>query len=171
MARGNIVSITGNLTSDPKEHTFESGTRKATFGLAYNEDRKDADGNWTTVGHFFEVEVWQGTVTVAKKFSKGNLCSIYGRLAWRKWETDGVQHEKVYIIADSIYGEKMYAPAEGGGEGGAQQPAQGRQRQRSEPAAEPARQRQRGATAPAAAAEPPAKINEPTEGDDDQPPW
>jgi single stranded DNA-binding protein len=166
MARGNQVTLIGNLTNDPKPHTFDSGTKKATFGLAWNEDRKKDDGSWESIGHFFEVEVWGGTVQTAMKFSKGNFVAVTGRLAWRKWEKDGVGFEKVYVVADGVFGEKMYEKGDGSQSGG-EQPNQERSRSRSAGSDSDSQPRTRTRQA-----EPAAKVNapgDPSEVDEDTP--
>jgi single stranded DNA-binding protein len=172
VARGNIAVISGNLTGDPQFHTFPSGTEKATFQLAWNEDRKLDDGTWEKRAHYFEIECWAGNVTIARKFKKGNLITVYGRASWRKWEKDGQQFEKVSFVADSLFGDHMYDKADG-----SVPQSQGEPRQRSggggagTSSASDSPPRTRGSNAPQPDAVPAAlnDAGDPSESDD--PPW
>lgn len=115
MARGNNVVMTGNLTGDPKFHTFDSGKTKATVQIAVNEDRKNDDGSWTSIPHYFEWDIWAGGVTVIRKFQKGHLVTLYGRASWRKWEAKGDSPggEKVSFVAEAVFGDHMYDKSDG----------------------------------------------------------
>ena len=119
MARMNIVAITGNLTGEPQFHTFENtGNEKATFQLAWNENRQNKQTQeWEKIPHYFEVECWQGDVHTIRKFKKGDLITVYGRLSWRTWGEGDAKREKAYVTAESLAGDKMYDKLEPGAQG------------------------------------------------------
>ena len=50
----NQVSITGNLTRDPELRATQGGTPVLSFGIAVNDRRKNAAGQWEDVPNFFE---------------------------------------------------------------------------------------------------------------------
>jgi single stranded DNA-binding protein len=114
MAAGNSTTLVGNLCGDPQHKTFDGGNELASFQIAWNENRKNQQtGAWETVPHFFEVECWAGSAKMAMKFRRGDLATITGRLRWRKWTgtQDGIERERVSIVADAIMGEPMFLPA------------------------------------------------------------
>lgn len=104
MANINTVAVSGNVTRDPEMRTFESGTEKASFGLAYNRSRKNADGDgYIEETSFFDVEVFGNFAgLVGKKLRKGDAATVLGRLEQQSWETDGQKRSKVVIIAQQI---------------------------------------------------------------------
>ena len=68
----NKVHILGTMTKDCELKYTQSGTAVGSFGIAWNEKRKDASGNYTDVAHFFDVTAWGKTAdNINKFFGKG----------------------------------------------------------------------------------------------------
>ena len=144
MASFNRVILLGNLTRDPELRYIPSGTAVTDIGLAVNERRKNASGEWVEEVTFVDVTLWARTAEVATEYlSKGSPVLIEGRLKLDTWEHEGQKRSKLKVI-----GERMQLlGSRGGGGGGGPAPQDA---QYSQPA-------------PSAAAEGPP--SEPSEGD------
>lgn len=99
----NHVSITGNLTREPELRNTQSGTAVLSFGIAVNDRRKIADGQWEDVPNFFECVTFGNRATALSDIlTKGMKVAIAGKLHYSSWEKDGQKHSKVDIIANEI---------------------------------------------------------------------
>jgi single-strand DNA-binding protein len=121
MASFNRVILVGNLTRDPELRYLQSGMAVTDIGLAVNDKRKNANGEWIEETTFVDVTLWGRTAEVASEYlSKGAPALIEGRLKLDSWETqDGQKRSKLKVV-----GEKMQMlgargqGGQGGGEGG-----------------------------------------------------
>ncbi len=121
MASYNRVVLLGNLTRDPELRYIPSGTAVADVGLAVNDRRKNAQGEWVEETTFVEVTLWARTAEVASEYlSKGSPVLIEGRLKLDQWETDGQKRSKLKVIGEKM----MLVGSKGGGGGGGRPPAQ-----------------------------------------------
>lgn len=100
----NQVSITGNLTRDPELRSTAGGTAVLSFGIAVNDRRKNASGQWEDVPNFFEcVTFGNRALALGDILDKGMKVAIAGKLHhYSIWEKDGQKHSKVDIIANDI---------------------------------------------------------------------
>lgn len=99
----NQVSITGNLTREPQLRNTQSGTAVLSFGIAVNDRRQNASGNWEDVPNFFECVTFGNRATALSDIlTKGMKVSIAGKLHYSSWEKDGQKHSKVDIIANDV---------------------------------------------------------------------
>lgn len=99
----NQVSITGNLTRDPELRSTTGGTAVLSFGIAVNDRRKNASGQWDEVPNFFECVTFGNRATALSDIlTKGMKVAIAGKLHYSSWEKDGKKHSKVDIIANEI---------------------------------------------------------------------
>jgi single-strand DNA-binding protein len=128
MASYNRVVLLGNLTRDPELRYLQSGMAVVDIGLAVNDRRKNANGDWVEEPTFVDVTLWGRTAEIAGEYlSKGSPVLIEGRLKLDSWETqDGQKRSKLKVV-----GERMQLLGSRGEGGGA---SQGR------PARQPARQ-------------------------------
>lgn len=95
----NNVTISGNLTRDCEMRTTANGTCIVTFSIAWNERRKDANGEWGDRANYFDC-VWIGKLAaaVAPKLTKGTRIALSGILHMNDWtDRDGQRHTKVEI--------------------------------------------------------------------------
>jgi len=60
MASFNRVILVGNLTRDPALRYIPSGMAVTDIGLAVNDRRKDANGQWIEETTFVDVTLWAG---------------------------------------------------------------------------------------------------------------
>lgn len=99
----NNVSITGNLTRAPELRATQGGTAVLSFGIAVNDRRKNASGEWEDVPNFFECVTFGNRATsLSDILTKGMKVAIAGKLHYSSWVKDGQKHSKVDIIANEV---------------------------------------------------------------------
>jgi single-strand DNA-binding protein len=132
MASYNRVILLGNLTRDPDVRYLQSGMAVCDAGLAVNDRRKNANGEWVEETTFVEVTLWGRTAEVASEYlSKGSPILIEGRLKLDTWEgNDGQKRTKLRVVCDRM---QMLGARGSGGEGG-QRAAPRRDAQAAQPA-------------------------------------
>jgi single-strand DNA-binding protein len=136
MASFNRVILIGNLTRDIELRYLASGMAVTDIGLAVNDKRKNANGEWIEEVTFIDVTVWGRTAEVMSEYlSKGSPVFIEGRLKLDSWEgQDGQKKSKLKVVCERM--QLIGARGQGGqgGQGGAAGGA-------SRPAARPSPQR------------------------------
>ncbi len=116
MASYNRVILMGNLTRDPELRYIPSGTAVTDIGLAVNDRRKNANGEWVDETTFVDVTMWGRTAEIACEYlSKGSPLFIEGRLKLDTWEKDGKKNYKLRVVCDRM---QMVGTKGGGGGGG-----------------------------------------------------
>src|SRR6478609_6554731 len=119
MASFNRVILVGNLTRDPELRYIPSGTAVTDIGLAVNDRRKNAQGEWIDETTFVDVTLWARTAEVASEYlSKGAPVLIEGRLKLDTWEKEGKKQSKLRVV-----GERMQMLGGKGASGGGGPPA------------------------------------------------
>ena len=100
----NKVFLSGNLTRDPDLRTTASGSAVLGLGLAVNERRKDASGQWVDEPNFFDCTLFGNRAqSVAHMLAKGVKVMIEGHLHYSTWEAkDGGKRSKVEVIVDEL---------------------------------------------------------------------
>lgn len=100
----NTVSVSGNLTRDPELRYNANSTAFLNFGLAVNENRKNAQtGEWEPYANYFDcTAVGRRAEGLAKILTKGMKVAVTGKLSWRQWEADGDKRSKVSITVDEV---------------------------------------------------------------------
>jgi len=128
MASFNRVILLGNLTRDAELRYTPSGTAVTDIGLAVNDRRKGANGEWVDEVTFVDVTLWGRTAEIASEYlGKGSPALIEGRLKLDTWEKDGKKNSKLKVIGErlQLLGSKPGASGgrSGGPAGGAGRPA------------------------------------------------
>jgi single-strand DNA-binding protein len=104
----------GNITRDIELRYVGSGIAVTEVGLAVNDRRKNANGEWVEETTFVDVTLWGRTAEVANQYlSKGSPMFVEGRLKLDSWEKDGQKHYKLRVV-----GERLQLLPRGGGGGG-----------------------------------------------------
>lgn len=99
----NSVNLVGNLTRDPELRTTPSGQSVANLGIAVNDRKKTATGEWEDYAHFFNITCWgQLAENCAQYLTKGKKVGVSGKLEYRSWEQDGQKRSAVEITAFQI---------------------------------------------------------------------
>ncbi len=118
----NRVFLMGNLTRDPELRYVPSGAAVCELGLAVNDRRKNANGEWIEETTFVNVTVWSRTAEIASEYlSKGSPVLIEGRLKLDTWEKDGKKNYKLRVVGERLHliGSKGGSGGGAGGRGGA----------------------------------------------------
>lgn len=99
----NHIVLVGNLTRDVDLRCTAGGTPVLSFGIAVNDRRKNASGQWEDVPNFFECVTFGNRATALSGIlAKGMKVAISGKLHYSSWEKDGQKHSKVDIIANEV---------------------------------------------------------------------
>ncbi len=113
MASFNKVILMGNLTRDPEVRYTQGGTAVSEIGLAVNDKRKDAKGEWVEETTFVDVTLWGRTAEIAGEYlGKGSSVLVEGRLKLDSWEKDGQKRSKLRVVAENM---RMLGGKGGGG--------------------------------------------------------
>lgn len=98
----NRVILIGRLTHDPELRYTPSGTAVASFALAVDRSRKNAQGERET--DFINIVVWQKLAeTCANYIGKGRLIAVDGRLQIRSYEDkEGIRRKVAEVIAENV---------------------------------------------------------------------
>ncbi|MDA8743172.1 single-stranded DNA-binding protein [Rubripirellula amarantea] len=103
MASYNRVVLVGNLTKDIELRYTPGGTAVADVGLAVNDRRKSASGEWVEETTFVDITMWGRTAEVASEYlGKGSPILVEGRLKQESWETDGQKRSKLKVICERM---------------------------------------------------------------------
>jgi len=103
MASFNQVTLVGNITREVELKHTQSGMAVANLGLAVNEKRKDASGQYVDETVFVDVTAWGRTAEVAAEYlRKGSPVLIGGRLKFDQWEKDGKKNSKLSVVCDKL---------------------------------------------------------------------
>jgi single-strand DNA-binding protein len=116
MASYNRVVLLGNLTRDIDLKYTPSGMAVTDIGMAVNDRRKNANGEWIEETTFVDVTLWGRTAEVASEYlSKGSSVLIEGRLKLDQWDDkqSGQKRSKLRVV-----GERMQMVGGRGGQGG-----------------------------------------------------
>lgn len=99
----NQVAVTGNITRAPELRATQGGTPVLSFGIAVNDRRKNASGQWEDAPNFFGCVTFGNRATALSDIlAKGMKVAIAGKLHYSSWEKDGQKHSKVDIIANEV---------------------------------------------------------------------
>ena len=103
MASYNRVILVGNLTRDIELKYTPGGTAVTDIGMAVNDRRKSANGEWVDETTFVDVTLWGRTAEVASEYlSKGSPILVEGRLKLDTWETEGQKRSKLRVVCDRM---------------------------------------------------------------------
>ncbi|HBV64766.1 MAG TPA: single-stranded DNA-binding protein [Rhodopirellula sp.] len=117
MASYNRVILVGNLTRDIELKYTPGGTAVTDIGMAVNDRRKSATGEWVDETTFVDVTLWGRTAEVASEYlSKGSPILVEGRLKLDTWETEGQKRSKLRVVCDRM--QMLGGGSPGGGGGG-----------------------------------------------------
>lgn len=118
MASFNRVILLGNLTRDVELRYTPRQTAVTDIGLAVNDRRKSADGEWVEEATFVDVTLWGRTAEVAGQYlGKGSPILVEGRLKLDTWETDGQKRSKLHVVGERM--QMLGARSSGSNGGGA----------------------------------------------------
>ena len=99
----NVVAIMGRLAADPQLRQTTTGKNVASFRIACDRGRRDANGQ--SQADWLDVVAWDRTAEfVCNYFQKGSLIAIDGRLQSRQYQDKNGNNRRSYEVqADSVY--------------------------------------------------------------------
>lgn len=98
----NICALQGRLARDPELRQTNTGKQVATFTLAVDRGRKDANGK--SVADWIPVIAWERAAEFAYKWlTKGQMVAVDGRLQSRTYTAkDGTNRTALEVVANNI---------------------------------------------------------------------
>ncbi len=98
----NLVAIMGRLARDPELRQTATGKNVASFRIACDRGRKDANGQ--SQADWIDVVAWDRTAEfVCKYFQKGSLIVVDGRLRTRTYQDKtGANRTAVEVVANNL---------------------------------------------------------------------
>ena len=105
MASYNRVVLMGNVTREIALKYTQSGMAVVELGLAVNEKRKNAAGEWIDEAVFVDVTCWGKTAEIAgEHVTKGQQILIEGRLKLDTWtdRNTGDKRSKLRVTCDRL---------------------------------------------------------------------
>ncbi|CUU57289.1 single-strand DNA-binding protein [Parafrankia irregularis] len=128
MAGETVITVVGNLTSDPELRFTPNGAAVASFTVAATPRTLDRNTNEWKDGEalFLRCSIWrQAAENVAESLTKGSRVIVQGRLKQRSFETrEGEKRTVIELDVDEIGPSLRYATTKvtkasrGGGGGG-----------------------------------------------------
>ncbi|MEC7565390.1 MAG: single-stranded DNA-binding protein [Planctomycetota bacterium] len=116
MASFNKVILMGNLTRDVELNYTSGGTAVTEIGLAVNDRRKDANGQWQEETTFVDITLWGRTAEVCNEYlGKGSGVLIEGRLKFDTWDDKQTGQKRSKL---RVTGERMQMLPRGENRGG-----------------------------------------------------
>lgn len=101
----NHSTLSGNLTHDAELRHSEGGVAILSFGLAFNDRRKQKDSDeWEDVVNFIDCTLFGNRAEALEPYLlKGTKVCLDGKLRWGQWETgDGDKRSKIELIVDEL---------------------------------------------------------------------
>lgn len=100
----NKVQVIGNVTRDVDLKRTQGGTAVCDIGIAVNENRKDANGQWQEETLFLDVTLWGRNAEIADEYAgKGASVYVEGRMKLEAWtDPNGYERKKLKIIGDRL---------------------------------------------------------------------
>lgn len=109
----NVVAIMGRLARDPELRQTTTGKNVASFTIACDRGRRDANGQ--SQADWIPVTAWDRTAEfVCKYFQKGSMIAVDGRLQSRSYQDkNGNNRTAIEIVANNVNfaGPKSSNPA------------------------------------------------------------
>ena len=112
----NVVAIMGRLVADPQLRQTTTGRNVASFRIACDRGRRDANGQ--SQADFIDVVAWERTAEfVCRYFQKGSLIAVDGRLQSRQFQDkNGNNRTVVEIVANNVNFTGPKSQNQGGGQ-------------------------------------------------------
>lgn len=100
----NSVCIAGRLTKDAELKATKSGASILNCGIAVNESRKNAQGEWSDYANFFNFVIFgKQAEALSQYMHKGSKVTLQGRLHYSSWQDDqGKTRSAVNIVVNTV---------------------------------------------------------------------
>lgn len=110
------ITITGNVTEDPRLNFTREGAPAANFTVADNSFRRDENGDWQqTDASFWTVAVFGSQAErVAEQVTKGQRVMVTGRIHTDEWtDKNGNRRRDLRVKADEVAVSLKFGPKNG----------------------------------------------------------
>lgn len=100
----NFITVTGNVTKDKDEKSFGyfGEIARINFSLAVKRSRKQ-NNEWVDDVSYFDVQMWgKQAENLANVIKKGMRLTVSGYLKQDRWEKDGKNFSKIYIVGEDV---------------------------------------------------------------------
>jgi single-strand DNA-binding protein len=119
-----LITIIGNLGSDPEMRYTQSGVAFTSFSVAVNDFRRGKDGQDEEHTDWFRVTCWRGLAEIANNYlQRGSQVFVEGRFRTSEWTgNDGQTRMSLEVDANNLQllaRSREDGPGGGGGGGGA----------------------------------------------------
>lgn len=95
----NQVTISGNITRDPKVIDTVSGSCVLKFGVAVNDRRKNKDGQWEDYASFFDCVMFgKRAQSLSQYIHKGTKVCVSGKLNQDRWEDKKTGENRTNVV-------------------------------------------------------------------------
>lgn len=103
MSNINQLSLSGNLTRDPKLSATDGGTPVLQLNLAFNDRSRNTAGEWEESANYIDATLFGNRANgLAQILAKGSKVFITGKLRYSSWVKDGVRNSKHEVIITEI---------------------------------------------------------------------
>ena len=101
----NSVMLIGRPGAEPEIRNFNNNNKKATFRIAVNENRKNANGEWVSDTQWFPIVAWGKVADRIERFvKKGTLLAIDGNLHNNEWvDENGQHHSIIQVLVNDLF--------------------------------------------------------------------
>ena len=101
----NKVFLLGSVGRDPEIKSTASGMTIASFSLATNDARKNADGKWTDEVTWHSLVAFGRTAEIIRDYTKkGSPLLVQGKIQTRSWDDkqSGKKQYRTEIVVDEL---------------------------------------------------------------------
>lgn len=98
----NVVALMGRLVADPQLRQTTTGKNVASFRIAVDRGRKDANGH--NRADFFDIVAWDKSAEfICRYFQKGSMIAVEGRLQSRNYQDkSGNNRNAVEVVVNNV---------------------------------------------------------------------
>lgn len=98
----NVVALMGRLVADPQLRQTTTGKNVASFRIAVDRGRKDANGH--NQADFFDIVAWDKSAEfIWRYFQKGSMIAVEGRLQSRNYQDkSGNNRNAVEVVVNNV---------------------------------------------------------------------
>ena len=109
----NVVALMGRLVADPQLRQTTTGKNVASFRVAVDRRRKDANGQ--NQADFFDIVAWDKSAEfICRYFQKGSMIAVEGRLQSRNYQDkNGSNRTAIEVVASNVSFAGNKEPAQG----------------------------------------------------------
>lgn len=99
----NYYIVLGRVVRNAETKTTDNGLFIANFSIATNRSKKNSDGSWSDIPHFFNFSLYgKRAESLAQYLVQGQQVLIEGHLIQRRWEKDGKKQSRLEIEIENI---------------------------------------------------------------------